>query len=233
MHRCYQLSTDTSFYTWVSPDSARDMLSWGGWASSGLACVGRFANTDGVLCSTLGRWVLELVRPEPRSVDDGLRLLRSVGSLRHLELNMLEVEILSRLMEGRRTRNELVEGIFNVEKGGPDYVASYTKVRRGLEDLEGRGFVSAPLFAKEKPYRITSYAMQKVASVSPDIKQPRLMERIDPVIYVACLISGFAAYYVAGNISDPATILAVLPASFFILLGFSLARIWGTLRKVI
>ena len=82
---------------------------------------------------------MELVRPEARGSDDSLHILRSVGSLRHLELSMLEVEILSRLMEGRRTRNELVEEIFDVRKGGPDYVASYTKVRRGLEDLEGRG----------------------------------------------------------------------------------------------
>jgi hypothetical protein len=211
---------------------ARDTLGWGDWAASGLACVGIFANTDGVICPNLGRWVLELVKPEPSSVDDGLRLLRSVGSLRHLELNMLEVEILSRLMEGRRTRNELVEGIFSVRKGQPDYVASYTKIRRGLEDLESRGFVSTPLFAKEKPYKITSYAMQRVASVSPDIRQPRLVERVDPVIYVACLISGFATFYIAGNVSDPTRILALLPASFFILMGLSLARIWNTLRKV-
>jgi hypothetical protein len=176
---------------------------------------------------------LELVRPETQGAVDSLRLLRSVGSLRHLELSMLEVEILSRLMEGRRTRNELAEEIFDVRKGGPDYVASYTKVRRGLDDLEGRGYVTTPLFAKEKPYRITSYAMQKVASVSPDIRQPRLVERIDPVIYAACLIAGFVTYYVAGNVAEPARIIAVLPASFFILLGFSLARIWGTLRKVI
>ena len=159
--------------------------------------------------------------------------MRSVGSLRHLELSLLEVEILSRLMEGRRTRNELVEEIFQQQKGGPDYVASYTKIRRGLEDLEGKGFVTTPVFGKEKPYRITSYGMQKVVSVSPDIKQPRLVERIDPVIYAACLIAGFATYYVAGSVSDPARIMALLPASFFILLGFSLARIWDTLRKVI
>jgi hypothetical protein len=146
---------------------------------------------------------------------------------------MLEVEIISRLIQGRRTRNELVEEIFDVRKEGQDYVASYTKVRRGLEDLESRGYVTTPLFAKEKPYRITSYAMQKVASVSPDIRQPRLVERIDPLIYSACLIAGFATYYLAGNVDDPARIMAVLPASFFILLGFSLARIWGTLRKVI
>jgi hypothetical protein len=162
-----------------------------------------------------------------------MRLLRSVGSLRHLELSMLEVEILSRLMEGRRTRNELVEEIFDVRKGGPDYVASYTKVRRGLEDLEGKGYVTTPLFAKERPYRITSYAMQKVASVSPDIRQPRLVERADPVIYAACLIVGLATYYVVGNVAEPARMMAVLPASFFVLLGFSLARIWDTLGKVI
>jgi len=179
-------------------------------------------------------WVLELVRSESRGVaDDGLRLLRSVGNLRHLELSMLEVEILSHLMDGSSTRSELVEEIFQQQKGGPDYVASYTKIRRGLEDLEGKGFVTTPVFGKEKPYRITSYGMQKVVSVSPDIGQPCLVERVDPVIYGACLIAGFATYYAAGNISEPAKILAVLPASFFVLLGFSLARIWGTLRKVI
>lgn len=176
---------------------------------------------------------MELVRSEARGVDDSLRLLRSVGSLRHLELNMLEVEILSRLIEGRRTRNELVEEIFDVRKGGPDYVASYTKVRRGLEDLESRGYVTTPLFAKERPYRITSYGMQRVVSVSPDIKQPRLVERVDPVIYAACLLFGFVTYYAAGNVTDPAGMMAILPASFFILLGFSLARIWSTLRRVI
>ena len=159
--------------------------------------------------------------------------MRSVGSLRHLELSILEVEIMSRLMQGRRTRNELVEEIFQVRKGEPDYVASYTKVRRGLEDLESKGFVSTPLFAKEKPYKITSYAMQRVASVSPDVKPPRLVEWVDPVIYAACLLAGLGAYYIAGSVADPPRIMAVVPASFFVLLGFSLARIWGTLRKVI
>ena len=93
--------------------------------------------------------------------------------------------------------------------------------------------MTTPIFAKEKPYRITSYAMQKVASVSPDIRQPRLVERADPVIYAACLVAGFATYYVAGNVAEPARVMAILPASFFVLLGFSLARIWGTLRRVI
>jgi hypothetical protein len=43
----------------------------------------------------------------------------------------------------------------------------------------------------------------------------------DPVIYAACLIAGLATYFVTGNVSDPARIMAVLPASFFILSHYS------------
>jgi len=162
------------------------------------------------------------------------RILASLSSLRKLDLSVLETEVITRLATGRRTRNELVEEIYQTNKESPDYVANYTKVRRALQVLQSRGYVSTPLFSKEKPYRLTPYAVQTLASIAPGMRPPTLVSKVDAAAYAACILAGIAAYWAAtrdGAGSD--RVLAILPASFFVLFGFSIARIWEVLRKVI
>jgi len=166
-------------------------------------------------------------------IDLTRRLAESARKMRDLGLDMVEVEIISQLLHGKRTRNELTEEIFETRRGEDGYVASYTKIKRSLEKLQGRGYVSCPLFGKEKPYKLTRYAIERLTSVTSDLKPPKLIQRIDPVIYLACLVTGVATYHFAASANvNSSSVLALFPASFFTLLGFSLGRIWETLRKV-
>jgi len=172
---------------------------------------------------------------EPKGPEDGVAhtLSQSVRKIRTLDLGLLEPEIVSKLMGGRRTRNELVVEIFQAHRGQDDYVASYGKIRRSLKRLQGLGYVSTPLFGKERPYKLTRYAIEKLASITPDLGPPTLVEKTDIAAYLACIILGSATLLVLGASPDPDRVLAILPLSFVLMLGFSIARIWETLRKVI
>jgi hypothetical protein len=168
-----------------------------------------------------------------RSGKPGFSMVDPIRQIRDLGLDLLEVEILSRLLQGPRTRNELVEEIYEVRRGEDGYNSCYAKVRRAIKVLLSRGYVATKILGKEKPYRITRYAVETLGSIAPGQKPPSLVGIPDMVAYSLCVLLGIVTTMVISWADmEPSFFVSVIPASFFLFLGVSLTRIWETVRKV-
>jgi len=66
------------------------------------------------------------------------RLLPSVNDLKSLGLSLIQIEILIRLIEGRRTAVELASEIYGVRPDDPSFEMYYTRVRRASRELQSR-----------------------------------------------------------------------------------------------
>ncbi len=163
------------------------------------------------------------------------RVLRAIDDLDQLGLNdVLEARILALLLDSRRTVAELVQEIWGQAKGDPGYMTAYTRTRRGVQELESKGYVTTRLFGSEKPYRLTRYAIGRIAGFagSPR-KRDKLVPRKDVALYGATgMLSLLAILVGLGHMSIPNLGLAVLYPSLYVLVGFSLARLLQTISKV-
>jgi len=111
------------------------------------------------------------------------RILANLKGLRDLDMvTVLEAEIVVRLLEGRRTAGELAEEIFDVRRESESFHSHYMRVCRALHSLQRRGYVATRLFGRDRPYRLTDYAISRLARLE-DEKPPRLIPRKDAAIY--------------------------------------------------
>jgi len=134
----------------------------------------------------------------------------------------LEMEIVTRLMEGARTATELTVEIFG---SGDDLRAEYARVRRQLKGLESRGTVAAvSLFGRERPYRLTRYGVSKLINLQ-GVREERLVSLADVGLYLST-----AAFL--SLVLSVADVPSWVPPLFIFLSGASAARILGTLWKV-
>jgi hypothetical protein len=159
---------------------------------------------------------------------------KGVSRVRGLELgDQVAVEVLTQLVEGRKTVTEIVEGVYGLRRSDEGFSSCFTKVRRATKRLESSGLVSTGIFGRDKPYRLTDLAIINLARIGGGREQIRVLPRIDLLTYaataafslpVASLGLGWLQMFDSGVI--------VVFGCFFYLLGVSTVRIVQTLRKV-
>ena len=190
-----------------------------------------------VLCCWLGPLFVGLVK-EGGGVEDpaaGLAddLLHSIKQFRELELGMLEAEVLARLIDGRRTSNELVLEIFGTARERSGFIADYNRVRRALKNLERRGFVSAPLLSKEKAYRLTRHGVACLTRIGGvEWPSPRVIPTRDRVLYAGSLLLAVATVFASRSGVLPGAWDSYLAGAFLISVGGSLVRLLETVWSV-
>jgi hypothetical protein len=163
-----------------------------------------------------------------------LKVREGISKLRGLDIgDELAVEILGQLVEGRRTITEIVDHIYGVTTSDEGFYSSYSRVRREIRKLESKGLVSGKLFGKEKPYRLTELAVINLARIGGEAKQLGVLPRTDITLYTATGLSALPVLFLARGLlalSNPETATAF--GCFCVLLGLSLGRFLGTLRRV-
>ena len=157
------------------------------------------------------------------------RVLSSVRKLRHIELTMLQIEIIDQLMDGRRTATELVDQIFQTKPGNPDFQARYAAIRREIKNLESRGYVSTTLFGRDRPYRLTGHATAVLSSILPEQRKPRILGKWD---LAALVTTAATAILLLTSRHCEEQVVFLLFALFFVFLGVSISSFAHTLRKV-
>ncbi len=168
--------------------------------------------------------------------DTKYRVHRAIEDLETLDLSeILEAQVISHLLEGRRTVAELVEEIYGQRKGDEGFMTLYSRVRRCVRQLESRGYVATRLFGRDKPYRLTKYAVSRLANFDQKSAKITLLPKLDLVLYLitgACAVVGL--YMVRGGfpgVKGPE--LSVFYALFFLLVGASSTRLLSAISKVI
>ncbi len=157
--------------------------------------------------------------------SEGLeRLVRGIHSL-GLKSGV-QSEVLVHLLKGRRTITELVRLMFAVEPSCPQFHSYYVRVWRAVRELEARGMVSAPLFGKDKPYRLTRRGVEILLSAYQTRGEapPRVVGAIDSLIFAATIALGISCYLLPGDIW--------MPTAFTFLLGVSSCRLATRLWSV-
>jgi hypothetical protein len=160
-------------------------------------------------------------------------LIHSIKEFRELKLGMLEVEVLARLVDGRRTSNELVLEIYGTGKDRSDFAADYNRVRRAVKNLERKGLVSTPFFSKEKPYRLTQHGIAQLTRIGgTQWPNPRIIPVKDRVLYACSIMLAFAIIMISrgGVLRNPLD--SYLTGVFLISIGGSLVRMLETVRRV-
>ncbi len=180
----------------------------------------------------------EYPKPESGSAEDIRNSLRgSVKVLADLGFGSeLQREILRRLIEGRRTITEVVELIFHTSRSDAGFHADFMKVSRAMRRLENRGFVATNIFGRDKPYRLTTHALETLYYLGqPGEARQRLVQKRDVTVYVSTLMAGAAILASIWNSPKlPEPVWVFLPASFFlILVGISLCRMASMMRRVL
>lgn len=170
-------------------------------------------------------------------VGNGASLLDdSVRALRELGLGSdLQTEMLRHLLHGPRTMTELVELIYGVSRDGEDFSADYMKIRRAIRKLENKGLLSTKIFGRDKPYRLTRYAIEKLYHLARPNGQPgELVSRSDLAVHASTLVSGLATLLLTWQaLGEPHPVIVVIISGiFFYLLGISSNRILGLIRRI-
>ena len=163
-----------------------------------------------------------------RRVKDG------VTNLRGLEIgDELGTEILYQLVDGRKTTSEIVELIYGLRSDDEGFKTSYGKVRREIRRLESKGLISRRLLGRDKPYRLTEFAVANLARIGGQEKQLSLVPWYDVTIYLmTLLLSTPVLLQVTDLVQFPEAIHVGLFTCLAFLLGASSVEILRTLRRV-
>jgi hypothetical protein len=109
------------------------------------------------------------------------------------------------------------------------------KVRRAVRKLENRGLISTRILGRDKPYRLTPYAIERLYHLArPDGGDVGLMSKGDMALYVSTLTTGLVTFFLTWQaLGKPSPVLVVLFSGiFFYLLGVSSSKILGLLRRI-
>jgi hypothetical protein len=163
--------------------------------------------------------------------DEGLR--RTLRQLRSLELaTPLQMEVVEKLLGGRRNLPELVELIFHQSTGDPGYKSHYMRVKRATDHLQSRGLVSTKIFGKNKPYHLTRYAVEVLTPIAGEPTRYRLLPRRDIAIYSGTIFLIAATVLASqGESLNPSLVLLMGWASC-VFIGISLCRFVEMIRRV-
>ena len=159
-----------------------------------------------------------------RDLRDSVR--KSVRILGDLEpRSELQLAIVNSLLDGPRTAAELTRLVLGEEP--QDFDARYMRITRALALLESKGYVSRRILGKPKPYRLTSYALEKLGSLAAgDLSPVRLVKLWDIALYAITLMLASAAALLP-------TDSFWIPLLFVYLGGISTCRMIQTLRRVV
>ncbi len=163
-------------------------------------------------------------------IEDSVRALGALGLG-----SELHTEMLRHLIHGPRTITELVELVYGVSRNGQSFPADYMKIRRAVRKLESRGLVSTRVFGRDKPYRLTRHAIERLYHLArPNGRTERLMSRSDLAIHASTLATGLVTLLMVWEATgEPRPVWIVLFSGvFFYLLGLSSGRILGLLRRI-
>ncbi len=190
-----------------------------------------------------GHCPMPIYRWRPRSLgvmaEDVLKLReflgRAAAKARDLDRmrisSPLQAEILALLTNGRRTMSEMTEEIYGVHRPDSSYHTYYMKVSRAVKALQRRGYIITGLFGRDKPYRLTPFALAKMTDIGED--KPRVLPIHDAFVYVSTVTMGLVNTAYASEspfLSRPETIL--IYTAFVFLAGYSLARLGQAFRRV-
>jgi hypothetical protein len=159
------------------------------------------------------------------------RLASSVRDLSRIRVeSVLEAQILSHLISGRRTIPELVSLLYGVDHEHRYHNSYYMRVRRSLQGLSARGYVACPLFGKNRAYRLTPHAVASLASIGGEARDMpvRLVPVRDLFLYAFTTTMGVVSLSLGVDVGLEAWMYLV----FAFLLGFSANSGVRTLLKV-
>ncbi len=126
------------------------------------------------------------------------RLLHNLKYQKALGLStVLETEVVIHLLEGKKSVGQLVRLVYGTEKDDPEFEKNYMRVSRALQPLESKGYVSRRLFGSSKPYRITHYALDKIANIETS-SSPSLAGRWDVATFLG-LVAVASGTYLTGS----------------------------------
>jgi hypothetical protein len=168
--------------------------------------------------------------------DEGIQeLSRALASfardLKGIDIETVEeAQILGHLMAGGRTIPELMESLYGVRYEDSGYASTYMKIRRSLQSLSYKGYVSRPLFGKGRPYRLTEFAVAKLTNIGGKSghKQVVLVSKADAFLYAATTILGGTSVVLGVDVALEAFTYIV----FAFLLGISVSSAVRTVRRV-
>ena len=162
------------------------------------------------------------------------RVIEGVSKLKGLDIgDELAIEILSQLIQGRKTLTEITEGIYGLARSDEGFKSSYGRVDREIRKLESKGLVSRKLFGNNKPYRLTQFAIINLAKIGGEEQQLAIVQRIDLVPYLATLVIAIVAFSEArGWLFLPEIGTLGLFVSLGFAAGLSFGRILQTIRRV-
>jgi hypothetical protein len=163
-------------------------------------------------------------------------LRESVRSLKDLALvSELQTEVLRHLVDGPRTVPELVFLIYEVGREDSEFSIYYMRIRRSIRKLENKALVSTKIFGRDKPYRLTRYAVENLYYVGRPNSPETLLSRVDLAIYSAALILGSGTLFLvwsSPSVPEPTWII-ISSGAFTYLLGLATSRIIRSLRRII
>ena len=156
----------------------------------------------------------------------------AIQDLKEIDLDSsLEAEVLENLVGGRKSTEELVGLIYDTAKGTGDYPAYYMRVRRATRSLEEKGLVSTALLGREKPYRLTRHALDKLLAMKDNRIEPCLVPVLDRVLYLALGVL-VAVTWAWAMIGHGQQVLFYLSLTTVFLTGLAISRFLETLGKV-
>jgi len=157
------------------------------------------------------------------------RLERLAKALDTIEVDgSLQARILQELVSGQKTVSELTGVIYGLGRGDRGFSSSYMRARRAAKRLESKGFISAPLLGRDKPYRLTRMGSQAVAGVLTS--RPHAERRSVRAIIVAMTLVVGAINLLHRSASPELS--AQTSTAFFILLGMSTMVAFGWISEV-
>ena len=123
-----------------------------------------------------------MFRADSENIEEFRRRVKNgVSNLKGLEIaDELSVEIISQLVEAKKTSSEMTTLIYGLRRGDEGFESSYGKIRREIRILESKGLVSRKLFGRDKPYKITELATIPPRSSFPVMPPPSDDARICP-----------------------------------------------------
>jgi hypothetical protein len=103
-------------------------------------------------------------------------------------------------------------------------------MRRATRSLEAKGFISAPLFGRKKPYHLTKYGVSVLANITPGEEPAGVITRTDLLVHAStmCLLL-LTVLYAGSTLSW----VLLLPGLMLVCLGISLGRLAGTIGNVV
>ena len=171
-------------------------------------------------------------RGSSEGVEELAKMLASFAKdLKGIDVEtLLEAQILGHLLAGGRTIPELMEIIYGVRYEDSEYASVYMKVRRSLQNLSSKGYVSRPLFGKNRTYRLTDFAIAKLTDIGGRTRGRRvaLIPKGDLALYAATTILGAISLVLGVDVA----LEAWAYIGFAFLLGVSVASAVRTIGKV-